>query len=89
MDDKLLTQLFIQRLLLSIRVVLANSIDGNKLDDLSQLADKMVEAAEPTPLIQVVHNQPSIAGATATLPQDAPYSALHSESWSCVKIWLK
>ena len=63
MGDKLLTQLFIQRLPPSIRVVLANSVDGIKLDALSELADKMVEAT----LVEAVHNQP---------PLPAPYSAL-------------
>ena len=79
MDNKLLTQLFIQRLPPSIRVVLANSIDGIKLDALSQLADKMVEAAGPTTLVQAVHNQPTIASATDASPQDTSYSVLHSE----------
>ena len=79
MDDKLLTQLFIQRLPPSMRVVLATSIDGIKLDALSQVADKMVEAAGPTMLVQAVHNLPPIAGATVSSPQDTSYSALHSE----------
>ena len=79
MDDKLLTQLFIQRLPPSIRVVLANSIDGIKLDALSQLADKMVEAAGPATFVQAVHNQPTIASATVASPQDTSYSALRSE----------
>ena len=39
----------------------------------------MVEAAGPPTLVLTVHNQLTIAVATATSPQDASYSALHSE----------
>lgn len=47
-DDALVHELFLQCLLANVRVVLASSPDIASLDDLAQLADRIVDAASPT-----------------------------------------
>ena len=57
-DQSFLCELFLQRLPANIRMVLASTPDTTGLEDLAQLADKIMEVA--TPMIAAVHT-PQIA----------------------------
>ena len=46
-DDKFLRELFLQRLPSNVRMVLASTRDDTDIEDLAQLADKIVEVALP------------------------------------------
>ena len=47
-DGTFLRELFLQRLPSNVRMVLASTPDAGNLDDLAQLADKIVEVATPS-----------------------------------------
>ena len=47
-DPSLLKELFLQRLPLNVRMVLASTKEPEKLEDLASLADRVVEVATPT-----------------------------------------
>lgn len=57
-DGSFLRELFLQRLPPNVRMVLASSPEGTGLEQLAELADKVMEVAAPNP--------PSIAGVTAS-----------------------
>lgn len=59
MDESFLQELFLQRLPPNVRMVLASTPDGTGLEQLADLADKVMEVATPAG---------SIAGVTATPP---------------------
>ena len=56
MGDKLLTQLFIQRLPPNLRMVLASSSDDLSIEALARLADKMMEAIGSSTCSSTVHS---------------------------------
>ena len=57
-DGKFLRELFLQRLPSNVRMVLASTRDDTAIEDLAQLADKIVEVALP-PSVSNVSVQPS------------------------------
>ena len=48
-DGVFLREIFLQRLSQNVRIVLASTPDTGNLEDLAQLADKIVEVAVPSP----------------------------------------
>ena len=54
LEDGILRQLFLQRLPTNVQLILASTADTVTLDDLSLLADKIVEVAVPSPSIAAV-----------------------------------
>ena len=53
-DNAFIRELFLQRLPANIRMVLASTPDTGNLDDLAQLADKIMEVATPPPAVTAV-----------------------------------
>ena len=53
-DGSFLCQLFLQRLLSNVRIVLASTADTTSIDKLANLADKIMEVATPTSSISAV-----------------------------------
>ena len=53
-DNAFLRELFLQRLPPNVRMVLASTPDTGNLDNLAQLADKIMEVATPSPTIAAV-----------------------------------
>ena len=58
-DGKFLHELFLQRLPANVRMVLASTRDDTPIEDLAQLADKIVEVAMPPSVCSVSTTQPS------------------------------
>ena len=58
LDGNFLKELFLQRLPSQVRMVLASTRDGTPIEDLAQLADKIIEVAAP-PIISTVSTQSS------------------------------
>ncbi|KAG0413627.1 hypothetical protein HPB47_009231 [Ixodes persulcatus] len=57
-DESLLCELFLRRLLRNIRMVLASAVDGG-LANISELTDKIIEVATPSPNISAAHSRSS------------------------------
>ena len=58
LDENFLKELFLQRLPSQVRMVLASIRDGTPIEDLAQLADKIIEVAAPPNLqLSAVTNQ--------------------------------
>ena len=76
MDDKLLTQGFIQRLPPNLRMVLASSSDDLSIQALARLADEMMEAIGSS-TVHSTHDDNSV-GAVGSSPPHPP-SSLESE----------
>ena len=53
-DGSFLRQLFLQRLPSNVRMVLASTADTTSIDELANLADKIMEVATPAPSISAV-----------------------------------
>ena len=53
LDGNFLKELFLQRLPSQVRMVLASTRDGTPIEDLAQLADKIIEVAAP-PIVSTV-----------------------------------
>ena len=60
LDEKILRQLFLQRLPANIQAVLAGTVDNVSLDQTADMADKILEVTQPsTPVVAHVQNQAS------------------------------
>ena len=55
LDDKILRQLFLQRLPTSIQTILAGTLDTVTLDQAADMADKIMEVAQPVASLAHVH----------------------------------
>ncbi|XP_065196398.1 uncharacterized protein LOC135827889 [Sycon ciliatum] len=67
MDAEVLKELFIQRLPSNVRVVIASSSDSLPLDKLADMADRVLEVAQPTPIIAAAPAASSAASEIAEL----------------------
>lgn len=56
-DGTLLREMFLQRLPANVRMVLASSGEGKTLEDMAQLADKIISAAPP-PVAAITNHHP-------------------------------
>ena len=63
LEDRILRQLFIQRLPMNTQLILASTADSVPLDQLASIADKILEVALPTPTVASLSPP-----ATASLP---------------------
>ena len=56
LEDRILRQLFLQRLPTNVQLILASTSDTVSTDDLALLADKILAVAPPQPFIAAVHS---------------------------------
>ena len=61
LEEGFLRQLFVQRLPTNVQLILASTPDTVRLDDLALLADKIIEAASPSPSVAAIPPVPSRA----------------------------
>ncbi len=59
LEDRILRQLFLQRLPMKAQLILASSADTVSIDQLATLADKILEVALPTPSVASISPGPS------------------------------
>ena len=70
-DDSFLRELFLQRLPPNVRMVLASSPEGTGLEQLAELADKVMEVAAPNP--------PPVAAVNTAPPLATEIERLHEQ----------
>lgn len=59
LDNSVMKELFLQRIPAQVRMVLASTPDTTTLEELAQLADKVLEVAVPPPAVAAINNHDS------------------------------
>jgi len=84
-DDSFLRELFLQRLPPNVRMVLASTTDGTGLEQLADLADKVMEVASPLSTIASVSSPPTLTTEVDQLREEVSRLSKLVHNLSCIR----